>query len=145
MDLKDKQLFQDCGEALMSINEATEAARLFELAENWDEACQLYIQLRAWQKVHPILPHVSNTKMHALYAKACESEGNFSDAIENYRNAGDLDSVVRIYLDHLSDPHAAAEIVAETRSVESCKLLTRFVETFEYTMYNLYSAYTLYV
>lgn len=127
MDLKDKQLFQDCAAALMAINESTEAARLYELAENWDQACLLYVQLKAWQKVHSILPHVSNSKMHSMYANACEADGNFNDAIESYRNAGDLDSVVRIYIDHLSDPHSAAEIVADTRSVEGSKMLAKLV------------------
>lgn len=128
MQLNDKQLFQDCAEALTTMNETTEAARLFELAENWDQACQLYVQMQAWQKVHAILPHVSNTKMHAVYAKSCETDGNYNDAIEYYRNAGDLDSVVRIYVEHLADPHSAAEIVVETRSLEGSKLLAHFYQ-----------------
>lgn len=129
MQLNDKQLFEDCAEALIAMNETVEAARLFELAENWDQACQLYIQMQAWQKVHAILPHVSNPKMHAVYAKSCETEGNFNDAIEHYRNAGDLDSVVRIYVEHLADPHSAAEIVVETRSIEGSKLLAHFYQS----------------
>lgn len=60
MQLNDKQLFEDCAESLTAMNETVEAARLFELAENWDQACQLYIQMQAWQKVHAILPNVSN-------------------------------------------------------------------------------------
>lgn len=129
MELNDKQLFQECAEALMAMNETIEAARLFELAENWDQACQLYVQLKAWQKVQSILPHVSNSKMHAVYAKSCELDGNFNEAIENYRNAGDLDSVVRIYVENLSDPHSAAEIVVETRSIEGSKLLAKFYQS----------------
>lgn len=110
------------------MNETVEAARLFELAENWDQACQLYVQLKAWQKVHSILPHVTNSKMHAIYAKSCETEGNFNEAIEYYRNAGDLDSVVRIYVEELADPHSAAEIVIETRSIDGSKLLAQFYQ-----------------
>lgn len=128
MDLKDKQLFEDCAEALVAMNETVEAARMFELAENWDQACQLYVQLKAWQKVHSILSHVTNSKMHAVYAKSCEAEENFNEAIEYYRNAGDLDSVVRIYVEQLADPHSAAEIVAETRSLEGSKLLAHFYQ-----------------
>lgn len=128
MELKDKQLFEDCAEALTAMNETVEAARLFELAENWDQACQLYVQLKSWPKVQSILPHVTNSKMHATYAKACESDGNFNEAIDYYRNAGDLDSVVRIYVEHLADPHSAAEIVVETRSLEGSKLLAQFYQ-----------------
>lgn len=128
MELNDKQLFQDCAEVLMAMNETIDAARLFELAENWDQACQLYVHLKAWQKIRSILPHVTNFKMHGEYAKACEKDGNFNDAIESYRNAGDLDSVVRIYIENLSDPHSAAEIVVETRSVEGSKMLAQFYQ-----------------
>lgn len=63
MQLNDKQLFEDCAESLTAMNETVEAARLFELAENWDQACQLYIQMQAWQKVHAILPNVSNVSL----------------------------------------------------------------------------------
>lgn len=129
MELKDKQLFEDCAEALTSLNETVEAARLFEMAENWDQACQLYVQLKAWQKVHAILPHVTNYKMHAVYAKSCEAEENFNEAIEYYKNAGDLDSVVRIYVEQLADPHSAAEIVVETRSIDGSKLLAQFYQS----------------
>lgn len=128
VELNDKQLYEDCAEALNTMNETVEAARLFELAENWDQACQLYVQLKAWQKVHSILPHVTNSKMHAIYAKSCETEGNFNEAIEYYRNAGDLDSVVRIYVEELADPHSAAEIVIETRSIDGSKLLAQFYQ-----------------
>lgn len=125
MEMNNKQLFQDCAEALLEMNETAEAARLFELAENWDQACQLYVQLKAWHKVHSILPNVTNSKMHAIYAKSCENDGNFNDAIEHYRNAGDMDSVVRIYVENLSDPHSAAEIVLETRSIDGSKMLAK--------------------
>lgn len=128
MEMNDKQLFQDCAEALLDINETSEAAHLFELAKNWDQACQLYVQLKVWQKVQSILPNVTNSKMHAVYAKSCENDGNFNDAIEHYRNAGDMDSVVRIYVENLSDPHIAAEIVLETRSIDGSKMLARFYQ-----------------
>lgn len=67
--------------------------------------------------------------MHAVYAKSCEADGNFNDAIKYYRNAGDLDNVVRIYVEHLADPHSAAEIVVETRSIDGSKLLAQFYQS----------------
>lgn len=128
IESNDKQLFYDCAEALYAMNETIDAAKLYELAENWDQACQLYVELKAWQKVRAILPRVSNSKMHAIYAKACENEGNYNDAVENYRNAGDLDNVIRIYIEHLADPHSAAEIVVDTRSIEGSKMLAQFYQ-----------------
>lgn len=128
MELNDKQLLHDSAEALVTIGQSTEAAQLYEMAESWDEACHLFVQLKAWQKVNTILPHVSSAKMHATYAKACEDDGKFDEAIKSYRNAGDMDSVVRIYIEHMSDPHSASEIVMETRSIEGAKLLARFYQ-----------------
>lgn len=125
MDLQNKQLLHDCGDALLAIGQSTDAAQLYEMAESWDEACNLFVQLKAWQKVNAILPHVTSAKMHATYAKACENDGKFDEAIKSYRIAGDMDSVIRIYLEHLADPHAASEIVMETRSIEGSKLLAK--------------------
>lgn len=127
MELNDKQLLHDCAEALIGIGHLTEAAHLYEMAESWDQACQLFIELKAWQKVHSILPHVNSAKMHAVYAKACESDGKFEEAINSYKNAGDMESAIRIYLDHLSDPHSASEIVVETKSIDGSKMLARCV------------------
>lgn len=37
----------------------------------------------------------------------------------------DLDSVVRIDLDHLNDPQEAVRIVQETRSIEGAKMVAK--------------------
>lgn len=128
LTLNDKQLFQDCADALYAMNGTTEAAKLYELADDWDKACQLYIQLKAWHKVQTTLVHVSNNKLYAIYAEVCEGDGNYNDAIENYRKAGDLENVIRVYVQHLADPHSAAEIVSETRSTEGSKMLADFYQ-----------------
>lgn len=128
LQISDKQLLNDCGDALTTIGHLQEAANLMEKAENWDKACNLYVQLKAWSKVQTILPHVTSIKLHAAYAQAKEKDGNFTEAIKSYTEAGDLDSVVRVYLDHLSDPHSASEIVLESRSMESSKMLAKFYQ-----------------
>ncbi|XP_055530330.1 WD repeat-containing protein 19 [Wyeomyia smithii] len=128
LGLDDKQLYADCGEALIAARNLNEAATLLERAESWDKCCELYIQLKLWKKVDRILPHVTSLKLHAAYAKAKEAEGSYAEAINSYQVAGDLDSVVRIYLEHLSDPHSASEILLETRSVEGSKLLSKYFE-----------------
>lgn len=129
LELKDKQLYHDCAEALEQMNQLSEAAQLYERSNNYDKACGLYIQLKQWQKVDKILPNVTSLKLHALHAKAKESEGKYRDAISSYLLANDSDSVVRIYLDHLSDPHSASEIVLESRSVEGGKMLAKFYQS----------------
>lgn len=128
MELNEKRLFFECADALEQMNQLSEAAHLYEESESYDKACGLYIQLKQWSRVDKILPHVTSLKLHALHAKAKESEGKYRDAIKSYQLANDLDSVVRIYLDHMSDPHSASEIVLESRSVESGKLLAKFYQ-----------------
>ena len=127
-ELRDKKLFYDCAEALEQMNQFTEAAQLYEKSESFDKSCALYIQLKQWNKVDKILPHVTSLKLYASHAKAKESEGKYREAIKSYQQANDLDNVVRIYLDHLSDPHNASEIVLESRSVDSGKMLAKFYQ-----------------
>lgn len=127
--LSDKTLFLDCAEALEQMNQLSEAAQFYEKGGSFDKACGLYIQLKQWQKVDKILPNVTSLKLHALHAKAKESEGKYRDAINSYLLANDSDSVVRIYIDHLADPHSASEIVLESRSVEGGKMLAKFYQS----------------
>ncbi|XP_055372379.1 WD repeat-containing protein 19 [Condylostylus longicornis] len=128
LELNDPQLLHDCADSLATVGHLTEAAGLLEKGKFWDESCSFYIQLKMWTKVNQLLPQVTSTKLHAVYAKAKESEGHFNEAISSYRIAGDLDAVVRIYLEHMSDPHPASEIVLESRSTESAKLLAKFYQ-----------------
>lgn len=126
--LNDKEVLYDCAEALAAIGHVSEAANLMERAESWDQACQLYVQLKAWAKVNAILPNVTSMRLHGIYAQAKEAEGNYAEAIRSYKQAGDTDAMVRVYLEHLADPHSASEIVLETRSIESSKMLAKFYQ-----------------
>lgn len=128
VELNEKKIYQECGEALIATNHISEAAAMMEKAENWDRAAQLYIQLKQWNRVDQILSQVTSLKLHGQYAAAKESEGRYNEAIHSYRMANDMDSVVRILIDHLNDPHSASEIVLETRSVEGSKLLASFYQ-----------------
>jgi len=128
VELEDQQLLFDCAELLATVGHLTEAAGLYERGGFYDEACGHYIALKMWNKANNILPKVKSTKLHAAYAKAKENDGHYEEAIRSYRIAGDLDACVRIYLDHLCDPHAASEIVLESRSMDSAKLLAKFYQ-----------------
>lgn len=128
LEINDLTLLKDCGEALLSTGHIFEGAQVMEKAQNWDRACQLYIQLKQWNRVDDILPNVTSMKLHAVYAKAKESEGRYKEAINSYRIANDMDSVVRILIEHMNDPHSASEIVLSTRSVEGSKMLAKFFQ-----------------
>jgi hypothetical protein len=43
--------------------------------------------------------------------------------------AHDLDSVVRLNLDHLNNPEEAVRVVQETKSIEGAKMVARQVQT----------------
>uniref|UniRef100_A0A182PEV0 Uncharacterized protein n=1 Tax=Anopheles epiroticus TaxID=199890 RepID=A0A182PEV0_9DIPT len=127
-ELNDKQLYNECGEAMLAAGHLTEAAAMLERGESWDKAAEILINLKQWKKVDNILPNVVSLKLHAAYGRAKEAEGHYADAINSYQLAGDLDGVVRIYLQYLDDPHSASEILLETRSVEGSKLLSKYFE-----------------
>lgn len=126
--MNNPQLYGDCAEILATVGHDTEAADLYERGQQFDEACSLYIALKMWNKAKLILEKVKNFKLHAAFAQAKEKNGNYEEAIECYQFVGDLDACVRIYIKHLQDPHAASEIVLETRSIESAKLLASFYQ-----------------
>lgn len=128
LDIDDKQLYNECSEILVATGHIQEAAALYDKSENWDKACDLYIQQKMWNKVEEILPNVTSLKLHGTYAKTKEAEGKYKEAINSYTIAGDMDSVVRIYLEHLSDPHSAGEIVMDTKSIEGSKMLAKFFQ-----------------
>uniref|UniRef100_A0A182K004 Uncharacterized protein n=1 Tax=Anopheles christyi TaxID=43041 RepID=A0A182K004_9DIPT len=128
LELNEKQLFNECGEAMLAAGHLAEAASMLERGESWDKAAEIFINLKQWKKVDNILPNVVSLKLHAAYGKAKEAEGHYADAIHSYQVAGDLDGVVRIYLQYLDDPHSASEILLETRSVEGSKLLSKYFE-----------------
>lgn len=126
--MNNPQLYNDCAEILATVGHDIEAADLYEKGQYFDEACALYIALKMWNKAKQILDKVKNFKLHAAFAQAKEANGNYEEAIEYYQFVGDMDACVRIYIKHLSDPHAASEIVLETRSIESAKLLANFYQ-----------------
>ncbi|XP_046667542.1 WD repeat-containing protein 19 [Homalodisca vitripennis] len=123
-----KQLRQQCAEILEQTKKMNEAASLYEKAECYDQAASVYIQLKNWTKLGELLPRVTSPKIHLQYAKGKEAVGDFRSAVQAYQRAGDLDSVVRISLDHLKDPQEAVRIVQETRSIEGAKLVAKFFQ-----------------
>ncbi|KAL3267293.1 hypothetical protein HHI36_011424 [Cryptolaemus montrouzieri] len=126
LELDVKNLQKDCAEIMDKKKQLNEAALLFEKCENYDRAAMNYIKLKNWSKVSELLPKVSSGKIHLEYAKAKEEEGHYQEAIKAYYTAKDMDSVIRLHLEHLNNPEEAAELVQETKSVEGAKLVAKF-------------------
>ncbi|KAF3825268.1 hypothetical protein GH733_005902 [Mirounga leonina] len=116
-------LKRDCGAILENMKQFSEAAQLYEKGLYYDKAASVYIRCKNWAKVGELLPRVSSPKIHLQYAKAKEADGRYKEAVVAYENAKQWNSVIRIYLDHLSNPEKAVSIVRETQSLDGAKML----------------------
>ncbi len=100
-----------------------EAAALYEKVGKDEHAARLYIQIKALAQAAPLLAQVAVPKLHALYAKACEEQGNVPGAIAAYEQAHDGDSVIRLCL--REDPAKAFHLVRETASATAALLAAK--------------------
>merc|ERR1719287_349787 len=91
-----------------------EAAQLYEAAGDHDQAASLYILDLNFEAAAPLMSKIHTPKLHMQYAKAKESRGSYREALVAYERARDLDSVVRLCLDHLNEPQKAFQLVHET-------------------------------
>jgi WD repeat-containing protein 19 len=62
-----------------------------------------------------------------LFDKAKEADGKYQEALKAYEMAHDMDSVVRLNLDHLNNPEEAVHVVQDTKSIEGAKMVARQV------------------
>lgn len=63
-------------------------------------------------------------------SKAKEADGEYQEAVTAYEMARDMDSVVRLNLEHLNNPEEAVHVVQETKSIEGAKMVARQVHHF---------------
>lgn len=123
---EDKDLCQECAVIFEEMNLHNDAAALYEKAGLFDKAAMVHIvETKNLHQASRILPQVTSVKTLALFAKAKEKEGSFKDAKEAYERAGDLDSVVRLDVEHLDNFAEAHLIVRKTRSTEAAALVAK--------------------
>jgi len=72
-----------------------------------------------------------------LCSKAKEADGEYQDAVKAYEMARDMDSVVRLNLEHLNNPEEAVQVVQETKSIEGAKMVARQVYHFFVSSYKV--------
>ncbi|XP_033607097.1 WD repeat-containing protein 19 isoform X3 [Cryptotermes secundus] len=124
-----RQLKRECADILESMKQhLNDAAMLYESGLFYDKAASAYIRLKNWEKVGDVLPNVTSPKIHLQYAKAKEADGKYQEALKAYEMARDMDSVVRLNLDHLNNPEEAVHVVQETKSIEGAKMVARFFQ-----------------
>lgn len=117
------QLIRDCGEILESKKHFAEAAVLYEKSEQWDKAAGMYIKMKNWGKVSELFPRVSSRRIHLQLAKAKEADGRWDEAARAYKQAGDTENLVRIYLERLDNAQEAVALVKETGSLEGARMV----------------------
>merc|ERR1719353_2665142 len=69
---------------------------------------------------------IHTPKLHMQYAKAKESRGAHREALVAYERARDLDSVVRLYLQHLGEPQKAFQLVRQTQLASGAELVADY-------------------
>jgi WD repeat-containing protein 19 len=126
---QDKQLCRECGAILESMKQYADAAILYEKGEQYEKAVQIFIMSKDLAKAEPLMDKVVTPKLHLQYAKAKEANGAFAAAAKAYELGRDLDSVVRLQLEHLSCPEKAFAIVRETSSAAGAQLVARYCQT----------------
>lgn len=126
-EVKDPVILSECGQLLVESKQPQEAVKLFELGGFVEDACRLYIQMRAWKQVEKLLPHIDTPQLHLDYAKASEEENRLEEALRHYKFANDIDNVVRLHL-MLNDAHSAQEAIMDVPSVTGSKLLASFYQ-----------------
>ena len=125
---QDRDCCRDCAAILEAQKNLGDAARLYEMGEQLDKAAAIYIKIKNWGAVSPLMAKISSPKLHSEYAKAKEAEGAYQEAANAYEKATDLDSVVRLLLGSLNNPTRAMQIVRETRSPQGALLVANFAQ-----------------
>jgi len=120
------QVCLDCGTILESVKQYSDAALMYEKAGSWEKAAGLYIKLKEFRAAAPLMAKISTPKLHVKYAEAKEKQKQYREAAESYEKGRDLDSVVRLCLEHLQTPQRAFQIVRETRSAKGAELVVAY-------------------
>lgn len=127
-EIGDKNLCRMGAAILESMKQFADAANLYIKADEYDKAAAILIHSKNWSAVAPLMEEkVTQPKLHAQYAKAKEMEKDYAEAARAYERARDMDSVVRLLLDHLNQPGAASDIVRRTQSSDGAQMVAKFL------------------
>lgn len=125
-ELKDREVCKECAQILEKMKQFQEAAQLFEVAGNYDRAAHLYIIDMNFEQAAPLMSKIHTPKLHMQFAKAKESRGAYREALVAYERARDLDSVVRLCLEHLNEPQKAFQLVRETQLASGAERVAEY-------------------
>ncbi|CAK9101199.1 WD repeat-containing protein 19 (Intraflagellar transport 144 homolog) [Durusdinium trenchii] len=128
VDSKDEALCKECAEILVSLKQFPDAATLFEKAGLYEESASIYIKAKNYAAAQPLLEKVTAPKLHLQFARAKEAEKDFRTAMQEYEKGKDMDSVIRLCLDHLDQPEKAFAIVRKFQSATGADMAARYCQ-----------------
>lgn len=86
----------------------------------------MYIHAKNFNAAAPIMAKITSSKLQLQFAKAKEAEGKYTEAVQAYRTAGDVNSVVRLCMGPLNQPQKAFEVVRQGQSITAADLLAKY-------------------
>ena len=117
-----KQLCADCAKILAAMKTMNnDAAMLYVKAEEFEKAASIYIMDKKFDSAQPLMAKITTPKLHIEYAHAKEDIGDYAEAARSYERAGDLDNVVRLYLEQLNRSSSAWVLFSETEATGSSR------------------------
>jgi WD repeat-containing protein 19 len=128
IQLQDKEVCKECAQILERppLRQYLEAAQLYEAAGSYDKAAGLYILNLNFEQAAPLMSKIHTPKLHVQYAKAKESSHAYREALVAYERARDLDSVVRLCLEHLNEPQKAFQLVRDTQLASGAERVAEY-------------------
>ena len=99
-----------------------DAAELYESAGLYEKAASVYIQAKSFHQAAPLMARITNPRLHLLFGKAKEKEGQYDEAVKSYGRSGDWHHAVRLLLTKLDRSDEAFQIVRERQTVNSALL-----------------------
>ena len=94
-DIKDNQILIEIAIVCENMNQTLEAAQLYQKAGLFEKAAGLFIQLKMFKQVNPLMKNIKSPKLLILLAKAKESEQAFQEAEQAFEQAEDWENVIR--------------------------------------------------
>lgn len=121
--------FPSIAVAHFSMKQYSDAANLYNKAEQYDKAVAILILTKNFGAAAPLMKHITQPKLHSAYAKAKEASQDYMEAAVAYERARDMDNFVRVLLQHLNQPERASEIVRSTKSSVGAQLVSEYCQS----------------
>eukprot|EP00916_Digyalum_oweni_P006898 GHVL01011790.1.p1 GENE.GHVL01011790.1~~GHVL01011790.1.p1 ORF type:complete len:783 (+),score=158.65 GHVL01011790.1:1281-3629(+) len=122
-------LYCTCSALLEEAAKWHEAALLYLKCDNIEKAASLYIRDSDFEAAAPLMKLIKSTDLQLQYAKAKESRGRYSEAVEAYERAKDFESAIRLQLQKLNSIEKAFTMSRQSNCSEGLVLCANYCKT----------------